>query len=190
MNRLPRVLLAGLVLAGATLIAGTALPNRAFACSCAPPRPIGAYIDTPELVVIAGEISGVHMSENSDRQVGTITITRVFKGAVRALSMSIIGGDGSDCGASLTGMSRVVMVASVDGGAIRALACAPHEDIGTPEGQQLLTEAVAAYGAGVVPNGDSLPVPGSDVVLVVALLIAVGIAGLMFIAIARRRVAS
>lgn len=190
MTRAPRTLLAALLVAGTVLVTQVASPQRAFACSCAGAAPIGAYADAPELVVVAGEISAVHISEATGRQVGTITLTHVFKGPVPALKMSIIGGDGADCGAMLNGLSRAVLVASVDGGAIRPLACTPHADLGTPEGQQLLTEAIAAYGSGIAADGDGLPVPGSDLALAVILVLLACLTGGMFFVIARRRSAS
>lgn len=177
MRRL-RITLAVAMLAGAFSMFGAITPERVFACSCIPPRPIAEYAAEPDTLILAGTVTAV----GKDLR-GMFRVERWYKGSSDVVDVPIQGGNGADCGIGLSVGQQLVMVAYASDGILHPNICSPWGDLSTPEGQQLADEALLAYGEGTVPGGaepggtppDTFSVPwivvigGAAIVLIIAI---------------------
>jgi hypothetical protein len=150
-----RTALAVAVLGGGFSLLGFANPDCAYACSCVQPQPIAAYADEPDTLILEGTVTVY--DETSHR--GQLHVERWFQGSSDVPDIPIRGGDGADCGLTLTSGQTLVMVAFEEEGALVPNICSPWGDVATPEGQALEAETVEAFGEGVpVPEpGDTVP---------------------------------
>ena len=151
-----RIFLAMALLTSGFSMAQLALPDLAFACSCAQGKPIGEYANEPNTVVLAGTVTAV----DANSRLGAFKVERWYKGGPSENAEVIVrSGDGADCGIPLSVGQDLVMVAFVEEQTLSPSICSPWADLSLPEGQQLQAEAVAAYGEGTAPGGE-VPVDG------------------------------
>ena len=183
MKRLARAALSALLLIGAFGARDLIAPAPLAACSCVE-QSLAKVAAIPDVVIVGGRISGLHVGL-SGVQSGTLTISRVYKGAVAALQLTIIGEDGV-CGRNLDGMSQIIMAGDIRGAAL-GTGCLPIADVSTAEGRALLAEAVGLFGPSGVGPDDLAGPPGLDIPLILALAFAGGIAAVVFAVISRRR---
>jgi hypothetical protein len=152
-----RIFLAMALLTSGFSMAQLALPDLAFACSCAQGKPIGEYANEPNTVIVAGTVTAV----DANSRLGAFKVERWYKGGPSEDAEVIVrSGDGADCGIPLSVGQDLVMVAFVEEQTLSPSICSPWADLSLPEGQQLQAEAVAAYGEGTAPGGSQVPVDG------------------------------
>jgi len=136
------------------------LPRPAEACSCVEPQPLARYAGQGN-VILAGRVDG------RDERGVRVVVERWFAGAGPAQPVWIAGdfGNGGACGVGSEPPvgSRWIWVAYRPDGErdLRISLCLPIADLATPEGQDLLDEALRAFGRGDPPAGipDDLPAP-------------------------------
>lgn len=162
-------LAAAMLMAIATLIA----PRAVVACSCAAPQPMAVYATESETVIFTG------VTEPRDGRGYPVTVTRWFKGDVLAprVWMAASGFDGNSASCGLDPLpvgSEWIFVAYriPEGTELIVNLCAPHQLVGSREGQAMLADAVATFGGGATapptlppagPGGE----PDEDGVLVI-----------------------
>jgi len=154
-----RIALAVAVLAGSFSLLGLATPGCAYACSCVQPEPIAAYANEPDTLILKGTVTVY--DETSHR--GQLHVERWFQGSSDVADIPIQGGDGADCGLTLTSGQALVMVAFENEGVLVPNICSPWGDLATAEGQALEAQTVDAFGEGVpVPDGGDTVAPTDD----------------------------
>jgi hypothetical protein len=192
MTRIGRVVLAALALAAGLTADRIGAPASAFACSCVAtgPERIRTFEDDPSIIVFVGTV--VSMDRGGDEfghTRGELLIQRLFKGSIPSARLPVIGGGGGDCTMTLAAGQSMVTAARFADGVVTPGLCMPFGDPATPEGQRLILEATAAYGAGVAPPGlppdsqSSPPTPDRGdrgQALAIAMVGALGIAVVLF----------
>jgi hypothetical protein len=162
MTRPLRLVLAALTLNAAVVAGALSAPLLTLACSCMrfAPEDIGKYHDDPGTVVFVGTVQSVNLDPNNEfgHSIGELRVDLVFHGEIPSTRMAVVGGGGGDCTMHLEPGQRMITAASFSGGAITPMLCSPYGDPATPEGQELIDEAVKAYGPGVRPP-DAPPLP-------------------------------
>jgi hypothetical protein len=149
-----RVAVATLVLLAAGSTARLSLPDRAFACRCAPSE-LAEYAGKPDSVILTGEVSGVHDTAMGGTA-GDFAVDRVYLGAVPKFGMTVIGGGGGgDCTIHLEDGMQFIGVVTVSGNAVTPGLCFPHGDLRDARGQELLAEARVLF---AVPPDQDEPV--------------------------------
>jgi hypothetical protein len=158
-----RIALAVAVLAGSFSLLGLAAPGCTYACSCVQPQPIAAYANEPDTLILKGTVT---VYDEMSRR-GQLHVERWFQGSSDIADIPIQGGDGADCGLTLTSGQTLVMVAFANDGVLVPNICSPWGDVATAEGQALEAATVEAYGEGVpVPDSGDTIVPTDDGVAV------------------------
>ena len=166
MNRLLRVAMATTLLVGALGATQLSLPGLTFACSCIAPQPGAPVFSGEEDAVLMGTVG-----PGDGRGTYAFAVERWFHGgtaaSVRLQSQEITFADGQTmidtCGLRFEVGQRLILAA---GGAEATIltpnVCAPHALVATPEGQQLVADAVRAFGEGVAPRGQPEVQPRAD----------------------------
>lgn len=151
-----RMALAVAVLAGGFGILGLADPDCAFACSCIQPKPIAEYANEPDTLILKGTVTVYDQTSHR----GQFHVERWYKGSSEVADIPIQGGDGADCGLTLSAGQSLVMVAFETEGVLAPNICSPWGDLATAEGQALAAQTVEAYGEGTaVPDGGDTVAP-------------------------------
>ncbi|HEX4897839.1 MAG TPA: hypothetical protein VFV53_05710 [Candidatus Limnocylindrales bacterium] len=154
-----RIALAVAVLAGGFSLLGLAAPGCAYACSCIQPQPIAEYANEPGTLILKGTVT---VYDETSRR-GQFHVERWFKGSSDLADIPIRGGDGADCGLTLTSGQTLVMVAFEEEGVLAPNICSPWGDLATAEGQALEAQTIEAFGEGVpVPEGGDTVFPTDD----------------------------
>lgn len=142
------------------LWAHTAAPP-ASACSCVGPQPMAAYAIEPRSAVLTGVPGPL-----SARGV-PVQVTRWFKGpgATRVvwLSADSFGEQSAACQRTPPTIGRelgLVLYMPEDGSDPSGSICTPIAESQSDEGQRMLAEAVATFGAPAVPVDAAAPVEG------------------------------
>ena len=154
-RRLPRLLLAALMLNGALLAGALAAPSYVLGCSCAAPEPGAPRLRGDEGIVAVGVVGGADGSGNY-----AFTVERLFKGEVapvaKLASARQVFADGSEafntCGRDHTPGQHVIIAGGIGDGVISSSICSPYETINSGPGQALLDEALELFGPGQVPG--------------------------------------
>lgn len=169
---------------------------RVVACSCVASEPGAPIFSGDEQAVVMGRVM------NGDGSgIYPFAVERWFKGGVAAIvqlaSDSQRLPDGSfmtsSCGVKLTPGAHLILTAWLSDGVYAPSACGLLADVDSPEGQRLVSAAVAAFAQGEIPGGPSSePAPGfSFDPALIAILIVIGlVVAVMFGAVAllvRRR---
>ena len=122
-----------------------------FACSCMAPQPMAFYA-TEDAAVFSGTTGP------KDNRGVPVRVATWFSGEGAApivyLSSNSFG-DGAGCGTNVppAGMDMIwVTYLPEEGGDPVSGLCSPHAQLGTPEGDAMLKDALATFG-GVVPHG-------------------------------------
>lgn len=143
--RSARLLLVAATLAACLSVARLVSPGQTFACRCAPPKALAAYVDEPGSIVVAGAVGVVGPDGTAP-----FMVARVFFGASNVPALTVLAPhNGGICEPTIVSNERVVLVGAHENGVIRPLACAPYAAAGSPEGQQLLAEAAATFGQSI-----------------------------------------
>ena len=149
-----RLALVAVVAAGSLWVTELATPRGAFACSCMEldRDAIGKLGADPAIVVFVGTIIDVRQgADNMGHTLGTLEVQQVFKGAVPARLMPVLGGGGGDCTLGIKVGQRMITAATLEKGRLTPGLCMPYGDPGTAEGQRLIAVATLAYGPGAPP---------------------------------------
>jgi hypothetical protein len=184
-------ILAALVLGlSAVWLQAVALPGRVVACSCMPPSPLAEIVTQADVSVVVAT-PGAPLAE-----VTPLTVGAWYHGNDPVDAIWLRGGTGmaSSCDVFLTVGQAYLLVLYSEGGLYSTNSCAPNAQLGTPEGDRLLAEAEAAFGApqpppSPEPEAESVATPspwlgdgllwvfagvGGAVVLFVVVLVAAG----------------
>ena len=156
LQRVLRVTIAVALLVGALFVRALTFPGGASACSCLPTGPldIGKAAQSPDSVVFIGMVTAMDPAgpgQDFSNRFGEMQIERIFKGTLPAI-VRVKGGGGGDCTMHLAVAQHMITVGSYVGNVLTPMLCNPYADPNTPEGQQLIAAAVAAFGPGVVPD--------------------------------------
>jgi hypothetical protein len=161
-RRAIRIVLATLTLNAALLTGTLSAPTITVACSCVrfAPSDIGTYKDDPGTVVFVGTVQSMNIDPANEfgHSRGQLQVDLVFHGDIPSTLMPVEGGGGGDCTMHLEAGQRMITAAGFDGVVITPRLCSPYGDPITPDGQELIAEAVKAYGPGVRPP-DAPPLP-------------------------------
>jgi hypothetical protein len=136
----------------------------AFACSCVQPEPMAAY-QTAENAVFSGTTGPID-ARGVPVRVGTWFWGKGAAPIVYIAKSSF--GDGAACGTNAPPAgTEWIWVAYLpeDGGDPSTGLCSPHAQLGTPEGDSLLSDATTTFGGAAPPRGaasDPPPVTASD----------------------------
>jgi hypothetical protein len=141
------------------------MPRSAMACSCIAPPPLAQLAATEPVTIIAGTI-GVAQPDRTP-----ISVETWFHGDLVTDLLWVSGGSNqvSSCDIATSAGQRWILVlwggpaAPGANGLYSMSSCSPNGLIGTPEGNALLGEAIAAFGAGrtLAPAPES-PAPSFD----------------------------
>lgn len=166
MNRLLRVASATVLLVGAMSAGHLSLPGRAVACTCVAPEPGAPVFSGEEDAVLMGTVG-----QTDGRGIYAFAVERWFHGgsaaSVRLQSAMETFPDGqtaiNSCGLTFeTGQQLIMAAARTDATTLRPGSCAPYALVASPQGQQLLADAVRAFGEGTAPGVPPETPPGAD----------------------------
>jgi hypothetical protein len=156
--KLARLTIAAALLAFLQLLT---LPRPAEACSCVEPQPLARYASQGS-VILAGRVDG------RDERGVRVAVERWFAGAGPAQPVWIAGdfGNSASCGVGSEPPvgSRWIWVAFRPDGErdLGISLCEPTADLATPEGQDLLDEALRTFGRGDPPAGIPVALPAPE----------------------------
>lgn len=156
MNRLLRVAVATVLLVGALSARHLSVPALTFACSCIAPQPGAPAFTGEEDAVLMGTVGAA-----DGRGAYAFAVERWFHGGtaatVRLQSQEVTFADGQTmidtCGLRFEAGQRLILAAGrTDATTLTPNSCAPHALVASAEGQQLLADAVRAFGEGTAPG--------------------------------------
>jgi hypothetical protein len=166
MNRLLRVASATVLLVGVMSAGNLSLPGLTVACTCMAPVPGAPAFSGEEDAVLVGTVG-----QTDGRGVYAFAVERWFHGGsaatVRLQSAMETFPDGqtaiNSCGLTFEVGERLIMAAGrTDATTLRPGSCAPYARVASPQGQQLLADAVRAFGEGAAPGTPPEIPPGAD----------------------------
>lgn len=166
MNRMLRVAAATVVLVGAASASQLSLPGLTVACSCIAPQPGAPAFTGDEDAVLMGTVG-----QADGRGAYAFAVERWFHGgnaaSVRLQSAMQTFPDGqtaiNSCGLTFEVGERLILAAGrTDPTTLLPGSCAPHALVASPEGQQLVADAVRAFGEGTAPGVPPDIDPGAD----------------------------
>ena len=162
-TRPARVGMAALLLVAALAGRQLAMPDGAYACSCAMPDPRAPALSGDEQAVFIG-------SAGQPQPDGTYSfaVQRWFVGGdameVKVASEREPLPDGAmainTCGLHFEMGDQLIMAAGLANGVYQPGLCLPHAVMNSEEGDRLIAAAVAEFGGGFVPNGQPRPSVG------------------------------
>ena len=116
-----RITLAVAVLAGGFSLLGLAAPGCAYACSCIQPQPIAEYANEPDTLIVTGTVTAYDATSHR----GQFHVEWWYQGSSEVADIPIQGGDGADCGLTLTAGQALIMVAFANEGVLAPNICSP-----------------------------------------------------------------
>lgn len=145
----------------ALLLAASALPwlasaTPAFACSCMETK-LADFVGQPDRIIFVG--SGIEASGDAMRPNVRVRIQAWFQGPGVAPEIMTQGGNGADCGLTITPGTTWFVATWVPaaGEPIRPSICGLAAPIDSEQGQTLLAETIRLVGPGASPPGTPPP---------------------------------
>lgn len=132
-----------------------------FACSCVAPEPLAAYA-TKDYAIFSGTTGP------SDARGVPVRVATWFSGSGPAAIVYLSArsfGDSAGCGTNLPAPGTAwIWVAWLpeDGGDLGTGLCNPHAQLGTPEGDAMLADAISTYGGVMTTEPPGAPTGSAE----------------------------
>lgn len=151
------VLAASLLLTlSAVFLQAVALPGRMFACSCiAPPPTLAEIATTTDAAIVAGTV-GRALPDRTP-----IAVNTWFHGAnaTEVVWLNVGSQAMTSCDIFMSaGEQRLLVLFPAENGMYSANSCSPGALLGEPGGDEMLAQAVEAFGGGPPPTAEPEPV--------------------------------